>query len=245
MMNYGQFCPIAKAAEIVAERWTPLVIHELLAGSRRFNDIRRGVPLMSQTLLSARLKELERVGIVERREGPRAGEWHLTEAGRALAPVIQHLGEWGLRYAQIPLRETDLDVTVMMWNIKRRVDPAAFPERRTTIQFEFADKPPNQRTWWLVNEAATVDLCASDPGFPIDLSVLTDMPTMVAIWFGRLTWDAGIRSGKIDVIGPRKLCDRLRLWFLLSPITLNGIGKSAAEHSPSNVQVETSLAKHV
>src|SRR5271155_5094281 len=122
-MQYHQFCPIAKAAEIVAERWTPLVLHELLAGSTRFNDIRRGVPLMSQPLLSTRLKELERVGIVERRDGPRAGEWHLTEAGRALAPVIQQLGEWGLRYAQIPLRETDLDVTVMMWNMKRRVDP--------------------------------------------------------------------------------------------------------------------------
>ena len=139
MMNYGQFCPIAKAAEIVAERWTPLVLHELLAGSTRFNDIRRGVPLMSQTLLSTRLKELERVGIVERRDGPRAGEWHLTEAGRALAPVIQELGEWGLRYAQIPLRETDLDVTVMMWNMKRRVDPKVFSARRTIIQFDFTD----------------------------------------------------------------------------------------------------------
>ena len=126
-MQYGQFCPIAKAAEIVAERWTPLVIHELLAGSTRFNDIRRGVPLMSQTLLSTRLKELERVGIVERRgDGKRANEYHLTEAGVALAPVIQALGEWGLQYAQDPLEEGDLDVTVLVWNIQRRVDPNAF-----------------------------------------------------------------------------------------------------------------------
>src|SRR5215210_926743 len=111
MMHYHQFCPIAKAAEIVAERWTPLVVHELLAGSTRFNDIRRGVPLMSQTLLSQRLKELERVGVVEHRgDNPRQREWYLTPAGRALAPIVHQLGEWGLQYAQDPLEEGDLDV---------------------------------------------------------------------------------------------------------------------------------------
>ncbi len=219
MMNYGQFCPIAKAAEIVAERWTPLVLHELLAGSTRFSDIRRGVPLMSQTLLSTRLKELERVGIVERRgDAKRAHEWHLTEAGRALGPVIQHLGEWGLQYAQVPLRETDLDVTVMMWNMKRRVDPNVFSARRTIVHFDFTDMREGYRQWWLVNEDGAVDLCAVDPGFPVDLSVTTDMRTMVTIWFGRLTWDNGVRSGKVEVTGPSKLRNRLRQWFLLSPI---------------------------
>jgi len=124
MMRYGQFCPIAKAAEIVAERWTPLVIHELLAGSTRFNDIRRGVPLMSPTLLSTRLKELQRAGIVQRRAGGNRGhEWHLTEAGLALGPLIRQLGEWGLQYAHDPLEEGDLDVTVLTWNMRRRVDP--------------------------------------------------------------------------------------------------------------------------
>jgi DNA-binding HxlR family transcriptional regulator len=131
MMRYGQFCPIAKAAEIVAERWTPLVVHELLAGSTRFNDIRRGVPLMSPTLLSARLKELERVGIVERHGGAtRMREYHLTEAGQALAPLIRQLGEWGLQYAQDPLEDGDLDVTVLVWNMRRRVDP---PEQKPMV----------------------------------------------------------------------------------------------------------------
>jgi DNA-binding HxlR family transcriptional regulator len=148
MMNYGQFCPIAKAAEIVAERWTPLVIHELLAGSTRFTDIRRGVPLMSQTLLSTRLKELERVGIVERGgDSDHAREWHLTEAGRALGPVIHQLGEWGLKYAQDPLEEGDLDVTVLVWNMKRRVDPTVFPAGRTTVSFEFAGVPDDRQRW--------------------------------------------------------------------------------------------------
>ena len=219
MMHYGQFCPIAKAAEIVAERWTPLVLHELLAGSTRFSDIRRGVPLMSQTLLSTRLKELERIGIVERRgEGKRSREWYLTEAGQALGPVIHQLGTWGLQYAQNPLQEGDLDVTVMMWNVKRRVDPSIFPGRRTVVCFEFTDVTEDRRRWWLVNELDAVDLCAFDPGFPVDLYVTTDMRTMIEIWFGRLAWEAGVRSGKVEVIGPRQLRERLRFWFLLSPV---------------------------
>lgn len=170
-MHYGLFCPIAKASEIIVERWTPLVIAELLEGSTRFNDIRRGVPLMSQTLLSQRLKELERVGIVERRgEGKRAREWHLTEAGAALGPVIQQLGEWGLRFAQDPLAENDLDVTVLVWNIRRRVDPSVFPERRVTVCFEFTGVPADRSRWWLVNDRGTaVDLCPTDPGFPVDV----------------------------------------------------------------------------
>ena len=201
MMHYRQFCPIAKAAEIIAERWTPLVIHELLAGSTRFNDIRRGVPLMSQTLLSTRLKELERVGIVERHDnGGRAREWHLTDAGKALGPLIHQLGEWGLQYAQDPLEEDDLDVTVLVWNIKRRVDPGVFPERRTTVHFDFTDAPEGKRLWWLVNERGAVDLCPFDPGFPVDLYVTTDLRTMIAVWFGKLAWDAGVRSEKIEVI---------------------------------------------
>lgn len=221
MMHYGQFCPIAKAAEIVAERWTPLVVHELLAGSTRFNDIRRGVPLMSQTLLSQRLKELERVGIVERRgDGKRTREYHLTEAGAALAPVIHALGEWGVQYAQNPLEEGDLDVTVMVWNIRRRVDPSVFPARRVTVYFEFTDVPKNKSQWWIINDRGTVDLCVTDPGFPVDLYVTIDLRTMIAIWFGRLAWDAGVRSGRIEVIGPRELRERLSRWFLLSPISV-------------------------
>ena len=219
-MHYGQFCPIAKAAEIVAERWTPLVIHELLAGSTRFSDIRRGVPLMSQTLLSQRLKELERVGVVERRSAGRTHEWCLTEAGLALAPVIHQLGEWGVRHAQDPLREDDLDVTVLVWNMRRRVDPGVFPERRTTIYFEFTDVPEGKRHWWLVNDRGAVDLCPIDPGFPVDVYISIDIRTMIAVWFGKLTWDAGVRADRIEVTGPRQLRERLRSWFLLSPVAI-------------------------
>ncbi len=225
MMHYGQFCPIAKAAEIVAERWTPLVIHELLAGSTRFNDIRRGVPLMSQTLLSTRLKELERVGIVERRgDGKRAHEYHLTAAGVALGPVVRSLGEWGLQYAQDPLEEGDLDVSVLVWNIQRRIDSSVFRARRVTVYLEFTDVPKNKSQWWIVNDRGMVDLCPTDPGFPVDLYVTTDIRTMIAIWFGKLGWDTGVSSGRVEVTGPRELSVRLKSWLLLSPIRV----KSAA-----------------
>ncbi len=240
MMRYGQFCPIAKAAEIVAERWTPLVIHELLAGSTRFSDIRRGVPLMSQTLLSTRLKELERVGIVERRTVvPRGHEWHLTEAGQALAPVIVQLGEWGVRYAQDPLREDELDVTVLVWNIRRRVDPNAFDVDRVVVKFEFTDVPAGKRHWWVVNGRGAVDLCPTDPGFPVDIYITTDIRTMIAIWFGKLTLDAAVRADRVELIGPRQLRDRLRSWLLLSPVALKG-GPS----SDSRTGVASELVHH-
>ena len=219
MMRYHLFCPLAKATEIVAERWTPLVVQELRGGSCRFNDIHRGIPLISRTLLSQRLKELERVGIVERLgSGEHVSGWHLTEAGMALGPTLDKLSEWGLEYAQNPLEEGDLDVVVLVWNIHKRVDPAAFPDGRTTVRFEFTDAAEGKKLWWLVNAGGTVDLCPFDPGFPVDLYVTTDLRTMISIWFGRVTWDAGIRSGTVEVIGSRRLRERMRYWLLLAPI---------------------------
>ena len=238
MMRYGQFCPIAKAAEIVAERWTPLVIAEMLSGSTHFSDIRRGVPLMSQTLLSKRLKELVRVGVAERRgTNQRRLEWHLTEAGRALAPVIQHLGEWGLLYAQDPIQEGDLDVTILTWNIRRRVDPNAFGKGRVTVLFEFTDVPQNKRRWWIVNDRNSVDLCPTDPGFPVDLYITTDIRTMIHIWVGKLSLESAVRCDRIEIIGPRHLRGRLRSWLLLSPINMNSLSIPRPSSSPDQRQV--------
>jgi DNA-binding HxlR family transcriptional regulator len=244
MMSYGQFCPIAKAAEIVAERWTPLVVHELLAGSTHFSDIRRGIPLMSQTLLSQRLKELERVGVVEHRgDNPRRREWHLTEAGRALAPVIFQLGQWGLQFAQDPLQEQDLDVLVLMWNIRRRVDPNAFGPGRHTVHFDFTDVPKGKRYWWVVNDRGSVDLCPTDPGFPVDIYIATDIRSMIRIWFAKLTLEEAVRSDRMQIDGPRKLRNCLRSWFLLSPINMNTLPNVSQVSPTANRQPKAAVAR--
>jgi DNA-binding HxlR family transcriptional regulator len=221
-MRYGQFCPIAKAAEILAERWMPLVLHELLAGSTHFSEIHRGVPLMSPTLLSQRLKDLVRAGLVEQpTNDPKRREWRLTEAGRALAPVIHQMGEWGVRYAQDALDETDLDARVLMWNMRRRVDPTTFADERVTVAFDFTDMPSSRRHWWLVSHRGEVDLCPTDPGFPVDVYLTTDVRTMVLVWFGRLPFARAVADGRINLIGNAAVRKRLGGWFLLSPLALD------------------------
>ncbi len=220
MTRYGQFCPMAKAAEIVAERWTLLIIRELLAGSSRFNDLRRGVPLMSPALLAQRLRDLEREGVIERwtRAGARSHEYRLTRAGRALAPVVRHLGDWGARWAIGRLDAHDLDVTLLMWAMRRRVDPTAFGPRRVVVAFDFGDLPPGKRRWWLVNHRGReVDLCPKDPGFAVDLYVTCRLRTMVEVWIGARSLEAALRDGALELSGERDLRQRFRSWLLLSP----------------------------
>jgi DNA-binding HxlR family transcriptional regulator len=219
MTRYGQFCPMAKAAEIVAERWTLLIIRELLAGSTRFNDLRRGVPLMSPALLSQRLQQLEREGVIERQRVTARGthDYRLTEAGRALAPVVRLLGEWGGHWILDRVDEHDLDVTLLMWAMRRRVDPAAFGSRRVVVAFDFTDLPQAQRYWWLVNNGHEVDLCPKDPGFDVDLHVVTSLPVMTRIWVGALVLNAAVRDGRVEFSGARVLQQQFRSWLLLSP----------------------------
>ena len=218
MTSYGQFCPIAKAAEIVAERWTPLVLRELICGSTRFNDLRRGVPLMSSSLLSQRLKFLEQEGVVERRPGAfgRGFEYHLTDAGRELEPLIMGMGEWGARWVRSRLDPDDLDVTLLMWDMHRRVRPAHFPARRVVVAFEFTDVPQSKRRWWLVSEGDEADLCVTDPGHEVDLFVIVDLRTMTAIWTGDLALESAMASGALEAHGPAHLRRRLNAWLGLS-----------------------------
>jgi DNA-binding HxlR family transcriptional regulator len=219
MKGYGQYCPIAKAAEIFAERWTPLVLRELVAGSRHFNDLRRGVPLMSSSLLSQRLKRLEVEGVIERRpaETGHGGEYALTAAGRELEPLISMMGHWGARWVRSRLEAEDLDVGLLMWDMRRRVRPEQFPARRVVVGFEFLNEVKNRRRWWLVSEGSAVDLCMSDPGYEVDLFILTDVHTMTAVWAGDLRLGQAIESGQLEMQGPNQLKAKLGSWFGLSP----------------------------
>lgn len=172
--GYGQFCPIALAAEILAERWMPLIIRELLCGSVRFNDLQRGVPRMSSALLARRLKELQFAGIVERRRGKGDGfEYHLTPAGRELFPVVEKMGLWAqrwLRHDQID--SANLNPDLLMWDIRRNVAGCAPPrDRRYVAEFQLSGVPISRRRYWLVFEHGVVDLCYRDPGFDVDLFV--------------------------------------------------------------------------
>jgi DNA-binding HxlR family transcriptional regulator len=189
--SYKQFCPVAMAAEILCSRWTPLILREFIAGSTRFNELRRGVPRMSPALLSKRLKELEAAGVIDRKRvagEPGLFEYRLTKAGRALKPVIEALGVWGHRWIESEASLDNLDPNLLMWDMRRNIDPTPMPARRNTIQVIFADLPPAQRNWWLIVEPDhTVDLCSVDPGFDVDLYLATDLRTMTEIWMGYTT----------------------------------------------------------
>lgn len=216
-MEYGQLCPLAKATEILAERWTFLVIRELLSGPARFNGIRRGVPLMSPSLLSQRLQRLEREGLVRREPSGSGHRYSLTEAGQELSPIVNRLSQWGERWVLGHVDPGTRDVTALMWAIRRRVDPSALGKSRVTVQFEFTDQPQAKRCWWLVNEGKSVDLCPKDPGFEVDLYVITDLQTMAQVWVGKLQLSAAIDASRLELAGPRSLCRSFRSWLLLSP----------------------------
>jgi DNA-binding HxlR family transcriptional regulator len=207
MKSYGQFCPVAKAAEVVAERWTPLVLRELLYGSVRFNDLRRGVPLMSPSLLSRRLKELEQAGIVTRSKADdgRNVEYQLTPAGRELSPIIEALGLWGKRWLQSHIEKHDLDAGLLMWDVRRHLRCDRLPPGRTVVKFEFSGTTSGKRLWWLVVEAGEVELCLLDPGFEPDLRVRAHLRTITEIWVGDRSCREAIQAEDVVLDGHRAL----------------------------------------
>jgi DNA-binding HxlR family transcriptional regulator len=217
--SYKQFCPLAMAAEVLCTRWTMVLLREFIAGSTRFNDLRRGVPKMSPTLLSQRLKDLEGAGIVERRPVPSERgvfEYHLTEAGQDLREVVISMGVWGQKWVESSLSLKNLDPSLLMWDMRRNLNPEPLPKKRVVVQFVYHDLPSTKRDWWLVIEPdGEVDLCWANPGFEVDLYVSTDLRTMTAIWMG--ITDVATERNKFEFTGPKAISSTIQIWLGLSP----------------------------
>jgi DNA-binding HxlR family transcriptional regulator len=218
MDRYGQFCPVSQAAEIITQRWTPLVIRELLCGSRRFNDLHRGVPKMSRTLLVRRLNELAAAGLVERR---RVGaddhpEYHLTQAGEELRPLIVQLGSWGKRWVQREVSREELDAGLLMWDMQRRIARDRLPPRRVVVCFHFTDAPKVHRHFWLILEPGEVDLCLQDPGCEEDLYVRSDVRTLTEVWLGDVSLTRALQEESLWLGGPEELRKTFPDWLGLS-----------------------------
>lgn len=214
--RYGQFCPLAVASEVFAERWTPIILRELVLGSRGFNDIHRGVPRISRALLAKRLRDLAACGVVD----SSGGEYRLTDAGQELGEVVKSLGAWGARWTA-PVQRERLDAGLLTWDMRRRFDVERLPQRRVVVRFDFRGVPAAHkapRTYWFVLERPEVDLCVIEPGFEIDLYVDADLASFVRVWLGEVPMRQAIREGAVKLSGSREAVRDFPGWLLLSTL---------------------------
>ena len=213
-MEYGQFCPIAKATEVIGEKWTVLIIRELLMGGSRFSELQRGMSLMSPTILSKRLDSLTKHGLVVKKKipGQRGYEYFPTESCRELLPVIRSLGEWGMRWARTNLNEKDYDVELLMLYIRRSIVPDKLIGKETVIRFHFTDIKVHQ-DWWLVVKGEELDLCVNDPGREVDVYFTSSVKSLADIWMGDNTYRKAIKDGQLKVVGNRALTRNITAWM--------------------------------
>jgi DNA-binding HxlR family transcriptional regulator len=217
MTAYGQFCPVALASEVLAERWTFLVVRELLAGSTRFSDLKRGVPKMSATLLTQRLDSLEHSGVIMRKKTKvgRGFEYLLTDAGKELKPIVDQLGSWGQRWTRA-FEPQDMDPALLMWDMHRRLDFSKVPRERIVIEFNFADAKRSERRFWILMKDQSADVCVKPPGYDTDLYVNTKVAVLVDAWLGRRPVRKAIASGDIELDGASALKRGFPTWLRLS-----------------------------
>jgi DNA-binding HxlR family transcriptional regulator len=218
MQRYNQYCPVARAAEILGDRWTMLIVRELIMGSHRFNEMERGLPGISRSLLASRLRDLERTGVIERLPGrsQNVTEYHLSDAGRELKPVIEAIGSWGVNWAFDEPRPDELDAGLVVWKVHQRIDRNLLPARRTVVEFEFSG-PAVQRVW-LVLEPSEVSVCVTPPRFEPDLIVRTSLSYFLQLWFARVDFDTALRCGALVVDGPPDLAKQFPRWLQWSPM---------------------------
>ena len=211
--GYNQFCPVAKACELLQPRWTLLILCEMWSGSTRFNDIHRGVPGMSPTLLSRRLKEMQANGLIDHDdEGYRP-----TATARKLEPIIHALGQWAHENIDCEVSLQDLDSRLLMWNVRRKIDLRLFPARRSVVQFIFSDQAPDMRHYWLIaRPGCEADLCVNDPGFDVDLFVESPLKTLTSVWMGWSPLRSALDRGDIYLSGDAALAASIDRWMVLS-----------------------------
>ena len=216
-MQYGQFCPVAKSAEILGNAWTLLIVRELLLGSSRFSQFEQGMPRISPTVLSKRMKELEEHGVVIKRptSGKRGYEYFLTPAGKELAPVIESLGIWGMRWARDELRDDEMDIAFLMFDIERNIVADELPGGETVICFQFADLTEYKR-WWIICDGDNRDLCYQDPGKDVTAYVTSTARDLVEVWMGDISVTQALNDDRVTLLGDTLVCRRFRKWFPLS-----------------------------
>jgi DNA-binding HxlR family transcriptional regulator len=224
--SYAQFCPVAKTAEILCERWMPLILRELLCGSTRFSEIQRGVPLLSPALLSKRLRQLVAAGVAERVAGSAGPTYRLTPAGQELYPLIEAMGVWGQRWVRSSYDADELDPAFLMWDIRRMVRSEGLSTGQCVVEFSIHGTPSPRRTYWMVVDPDAVDLCMVDPGKDVHLHVDADLRTLTQVWMGDRTMDQAARDGRITLSGPPGLVRRFPGWLGHHP-TLGDVPSAA------------------
>ena len=213
-MEYGQFCPVAKATEILGEKWTLLIIRELLMGGTRFNELQRGLSLISPTILTKRLNDLADNGLIVRKKipGQRGYEYFLTEAGKELYPVVKQVGEWGMRWARGKMSPSDLDLDLLMLYLQRSIMPDKLVGKETVVHFNFTDVDTYPK-WWLVVKENNTDVCVQDPGKDVDVYFTTDLRTMIDAWMGDITYKTAINNGRLKLVGDSTLTRNVTSWM--------------------------------
>lgn len=216
MIEYSQFCPVSKTAEVLGEKWTLLIVRELVLGATRFNQFQRAIPRMSPTVLNKRLAELQTHGVVVRKRIPeqRGFEYQPTESGRELFPLILQMAEWGMRWARSEMSDKELDVELLMGDIQRRLQPNKLPGGRTVLKFNYPDLE-NFSEWWVKIEGDAVELCLDDPGYEIDVYFTANLRTMTEVWMGDLSLSEAQADGRLKLVGPSNLLRHLKSWFPL------------------------------
>ena len=216
-MSYGQFCPISKAMDVLGERWTLMVVRELLMGATRFNELQRGLGQISPSILTKRLNDLDAAGIILRKKipGQKGYEYQLTERGRELMPVLQALGIWGMRWARGRMHDAEMDVDLLMLYLERSIQRDKLPSGETVVRFQFTNLE-NYRDWWLIVKPDHTDVCLKDPGREVDVYFTVDLRTMIELWMGDCSFKKALADGRLKLVGHNALTRSVTDWLALA-----------------------------